>query len=76
MTLEQFFKEIDEAPVYQDYLVRLKYKYEWEDKYTYDNIVLECGEDFNTWIWSWDWNEGQTDVTVIGYVAIDDIPVG
>jgi len=73
MTLDELFEKL-ETEVYDDFLVRLKYKYDWEEQYDYSNVML-CADGQGDWYWSWDWNEGQTDVTVIGYVAIEDIPV-
>ena len=73
MTLEDLFKAVEED-CGMEYVVRLKYKYDWETQYTYSNVILgNTGRD--SFIWSWDWDEGQTDVTVLGYIEDCDIPV-
>ena len=58
-----------------DYIVRLKYKYDWEKEYTIENEYLEYDSNNDCWVWLNDWNEGQTDVEVLGYIDIDDIYV-
>lgn len=79
MNSEQLFKAIEEdcmkRECYGDYIVRVRYKYEWETKWRYSNEYLEfdwmcCG-----WCWLDDWNEGQQDVEFLGFIAVDDIEV-
>lgn len=73
MTLEELFAELEKLDYMKDWIVRLQYKYEWEDEYTISNEVLEV-YDGEYW-WLKDWNEGQTDVTVLGYIDLDDVAV-
>lgn len=73
MTLEAMFEKLDACDYATDYIVRLKYKYDWENQYEYSNEVLESYD--GRYVWLNDWNEGQKDVEVLGFVAIEDIPV-
>lgn len=79
MTLDEFFQKLKESnAVHQDYIVKLKYKYDYEDKYTIRNEILEYDPDANLlgdYIWLNDWNEGQTDVTVLGYIGVQDVNI-
>lgn len=73
MTLEKFFEKLYSQETRDDYLVRLKFKYDWEDEYEEHNEFLEtCNGDY---MWLNDWCEGQTDVEVIGYIAVPDIEI-
>lgn len=70
MKLDDFFKFLAKFPV-DDYVVRLKLKYDDEKDYRYTNEILEFdGDDY---VWSNDWDEGQQDVEVIGYMPVSDI---
>lgn len=77
MTSEQLFEAIEEdcakRKCYDDYLVRVRYKYKWEIRWRYSNEYLE----FNgiNWCWLNDWNEGQEYVEFLGFIAVDDIDV-
>lgn len=76
MKLNTFFEMLDSDDFLRtDYIVRLKYKYDWEKDYTFSNEYLEYSGNDDSWLWLNDWNEGQTDVEVIGYVAIEDVNV-
>ena len=70
MKLDDFFKFLSKLPV-DDYVVRLKLKYDHEHYYRYTNeLLLYDGSDY---YWDSDWNEGEQDVEVIGYIAVDRI---
>lgn len=71
MTLKHFFMIADIGK--GDYIVRLKYKHDWQKDYHYSNEVVSYEMDSATWIWLNDWWEGEKDVEVLSYVAIDDI---
>lgn len=78
MTLENFFKYLEDQEGVFDKIVRLRYKYSWEKEWTYSNELLLV--DFNTrqrlpYIWCNDWNEGQEEVEVLGYIDIDEVEV-
>lgn len=68
MSLEDFFDELYREDIVESYIVTLKYKYDCEKEYTIENEILlaENGD----YCWLNDWNEGQTDVEVIGYIPV------
>ena len=72
MTLDEFFKML-ENDVYEDKIVRLAYKYDFEKEYTYSNEILECEN--GHYYWLNDWDEGQTDIKVIGYLNISNYKI-
>ena len=42
MTLDELFKILDKpTTVHQDYIVKLKYRYSFEERYTIDNEILD-----------------------------------
>lgn len=71
MKLEQLFEELKNKDV-EDYIVTLKYKYDNEHKYTVENQLLLVDKDFS-YIWNNDWNEGQTDIEVLGYCPVSEV---
>lgn len=71
MTLEEFF-ELLENKLVTDYIVRIRLKYDHEEEYRYINELLLVDSDM-TYYWNSDWNEGETDVTIVGYIAVDDV---
>ena len=71
MTLEEFFEELKNRPI-SDYVVRIKLKYDHEEKYRYINELLLVEPDM-TYAWHSDWNEGETDIIILGYIAVDDV---
>lgn len=74
MTLDEFFGKLYTNMIYEDLIVRLKYKYNHEDKWIYSNEVLEYNSNYG-YIWLNDWNEGQQDVVVLGYIPVDEVKV-
>lgn len=79
MKSEQLFKAIEEDCLkhhcYSDYIVRVRYKYEWVSKWIYSNEYLEWEGNTGDWCWLKDWNEGQEDVEFLGFISVDDIEV-
>ena len=77
MTVEQFEEKVIEGSAIPSYyIVRLRYKYSWENSYTISNeIYYFDGSGAGCWCWFNDWYEGQDIVEVIGYVADEDIIV-
>ena len=76
MKLQEFYKMLDSDDFLRtDYIVKLAYKYDWEKEYTIENEYLEYDGNQDVWVWLHDWNEGQTDVEVLGYIDIDDVDV-
>ena len=76
MKLNEFFEMLDSDDFLRtDYIVKLAYKYDWEKEYTVENQYLEYDGNQDAWVWLNDWNEGQTDVEVLGYIDIDEVEV-
>lgn len=71
LVLEEFFNELYSKPILEDYIVTLKYKYDCEKEYTIANEILVA--DSFGYSWLNDWNEGQTDVEVIGYIPVSEV---
>lgn len=71
MSLDKFIEQLDTQMDYGEYIVRLKYKYSFEDKYTYSTEMLYNGVD--DIIWMNDWYEGQQEVKVISYIYVQNL---
>jgi len=54
-------------------LVRLKMKYAWEKEYTYSNEILDF--EIDHYVWLNDWDEGQDEVYIVGFIPIADVEV-
>lgn len=56
-------------------IVRIKYKYDHEDKWTIENEIMELclGYSGDGWTWLNDWNEGQQQCFVLGWCNLSDI---
>lgn len=82
LTLKEFFEHINK-PCYlsykQDLIVTVNYKYPYEHCYTVDNEILEYDGDHDDWIWTHDWDEGQSldplGVYISAYVPVSNIDV-
>ena len=72
MTLDEFFKEIEDD--FGDFIVKLKYKGDHEKTYRTSNEILSYDDTYG-FCWLNDWNEGETDVEVVGYINVDDVKV-
>lgn len=75
MSIKEFFKYLDTKNI-ETQIVYLRYKYSWEDTWTYSNEILEV--DMNVdgfYIWLNDWNEGQEDIEVLGSIPVSDVEV-
>lgn len=70
MKLDGFFKFLVKLPV-DDYVVRLKLKYDDEKDYRYTNEILVFEGD--NYVWANDWDEGEHDVEVLGYIPVSEI---
>ena len=73
MSLDEFFNLIKDECT--DYIVKLAYKYDWEKGYTISNELLEWDYSMNDYIWEHDWDEGQDDVFVLGFIKVSDVIV-
>lgn len=75
MSLNDFFKYLIDEKIIESYIVKLRYKYSWEDDWNYSNEILEWEPDLTTYVWNTDWNEGYDNVEVLGYIAVADVDV-
>ena len=76
MTLDELFEILNKpTTTHQDYIIKLKYRYSFEEKYTIENQILEYDGSENEYIWLDDWDEGQDDVEVLGYIAVQDVQI-
>lgn len=74
MTIDQFYQILDnDNHPYEDLIVTIKYKYDWETEYITENQFLEYDGNCNDYIWLHDWCEGQTDVTVLGCIPVSEV---
>ncbi len=76
MKMEEFKKYLESLECIETQIVYIKYKYSWEENWTYSNEILEV--DMNTdgyYAWASDWNEGQEDIEILGCIALSDIYV-
>ena len=77
MSLDELFKILDTLPhIKTPLIVRLQYKYDFEKEYTESNEILEFDTNINDWVWLNDWDEGQNDIRVMWWVAVDDLKEG
>ncbi len=76
MTIDEFNRYLQTLPLIEDQIVYLRYKYDWEDEWTYSNEILEVDMNVeNFYCWLKDWNEGQQDIEILGCIAVSDINV-
>lgn len=73
LKLDKFFEIIKNEPA--DYIVKLAYRYHWEEDYTVSNELLEYDYSMDSYEWLNDWNEGQHFVYVIGFIKVSDVIV-
>lgn len=73
MPIEKFFRMLDSQVIVSDYIVRVKYKYSYENEYTYSNEYIEYDHRCNAYIFLNDWNEGQHDCYVVAWVRLEDV---
>lgn len=66
ISLEEFFDKLKKADLYGEFLVKLAYKYGFEKDYRISIECLSFGTDCTCWLN--DWNEGEDDVRVLGFV--------
>jgi len=83
MSLNEFYKWLERQSI-EDKLVHIRYKYSWEDKWTYSNEYLKVNTDSEyidpvkgCYVWLNDWNEGQEDVEILWCIDVSaiDVPV-
>ncbi len=71
-SLEKFFDYMRENNLFE-VIVKIRYKYSYETNYTYSNEYLCYHWDHDTFEWANDWDEGQTDIDVLGYISVENI---
>lgn len=74
MNTNKFIEWLKNQPL-NDKLVYMRYKYSWEDKWTYSNEYLRADADVMDYTWDNDWDEGQEDVEFLGCIDIDKINI-
>lgn len=74
LDVDEFEKLIDEKYYFDDLLVFMRYKYDFETEWDYSKqLFLFEGDDIGH-VWQNDWDEGQQDVEILGFMKIDDVP--
>lgn len=75
ISIEKFNQMLDNnsSHPYEDLIVTIKYKYDWETDYIIENQLLEYDGNVDNYIWLHDWDEGQTDVTVLGFIPVSEV---
>lgn len=58
----------------EDLIARIQYKYEIEKEYTIRNELLTIDE-IGEYEWETDWWEGQTDITFLGIISLQDVKI-
>lgn len=72
--LQAFYKTVYEKYYFDDLLVFMRYKYDFETEWDYSKqLFLFEGDDIGH-VWQNDWDEGQQDVEILGFMKIDDVP--
>lgn len=58
-------------------IVKIKYRYDHETEWTIDNEILEPCQGYSDdgWMWLNDWDEGQQQQFVLGWIALSDVEV-
>ena len=73
ISLDEFHKLLDKLPV-REYIVAIRQKASWETEWEYLKEILSVDLNYdNHYVWENDWNEGQQDVEVLGYIAVEDV---
>lgn len=75
MKIDEFNKWLKTQPL-EDKIVCLKYKYSFEDKWTYSNEYLEVDTSIDgCYCWLYDWDEGQQDVEILGCIDVSKLDI-
>ena len=81
LSLDEFFSIIRTMPC-QNYIVKVRYKYDWEPDWLVENQLLEYYPNSNPnvhihhdYVWLNDWFEGQEWVEVMGFMPFDEVEV-
>lgn len=72
MTIKELFDYLHQEDICrEDYIVKLKYKYDVDGDYIIEEVPLLINK-YGFWEWSWDWYEGQQDVEVLEFVPLEE----
>lgn len=81
LSYDEFFDLIKTFPC-QDYIVKIRYKYDWEKEWTVENEILEYYPSSipidridDNYVWLNDWFEGQQWVEIMGFMPLDEVEV-
>lgn len=75
MPLDEFYTRADKS-TYDNFIVLLELKYDHEEYYRKEQaLYMKMDSEGNNWEWDYDWNEGETDVWVVGAYPTDAINV-
>ena len=74
MTEKAFYKLLKTLPR-TDYLVKIESRFNGDTKLYIENELLEYHSVIDSFIWSYDWNEGQEYINIVGFIALEDIKV-
>lgn len=76
--VDMFYDMLDND-IYNDFfaetiIVKLRYKYDHEKEWTESNEILEANFDkYDCWTWENDWDEGQQQKYVIGWIPLSEV---
>ena len=73
--LQAFYKTVHEKYYFDDLLVFMRYKYDFETEWNYSNQLFLFESDDIGHVWQRDWDEGQQDVEILAFMRIDDIVI-
>lgn len=68
-----FEKKNNKAGFVDNYLVRIKYKYNWEKEYTEELLYYSYDGKTDQYFVEYDWWEGQEDVIIVGVKSMTEV---
>ena len=71
-TIEEF-EEFMRINNYDECIIDILYKYEWEKVYTGERLYVNYNIEEDTFYYSNDWNEGQSECYVERYILLKNI---
>ena len=75
MNREQFEYWLDNAPK-KAFIIRIAKRHFWQPTYDISNEFFYYDFDIDRWCWDSDWWEGEEDVKYLGFISLDELPVG
>ena len=71
MKLQDFFTNYLDTQGLEDRIVRIRYKYSKEDKWTYTNVMLEVDLDYEgNYVWANTWDGDPNYIEVVGCIPV------